>query len=322
MNAYTIKLCVFTQLALFALSYSGNNNANPASSASKVNVMVNGLPGLMALETAKVCIDRGYNLIQTGFTGPSGKIDSMHIQGQEVKLVKGPGIDGNNADTILHDIKSKYPDLIIVDYTHPSATLNNVICYSKHQCDFVMGTTGGEPIKIEEEFNKCNGNILGVIAPNMAKQIVAVQSGILEMCKRFPNSFKSYRLTVTESHQSAKADTSGTAKAIVQQLAVLTGDKFSIDDIQKIRDKKEQLVFGVPNDSLDGHAFHTYTLTNSDDTVVFQLKHNVCGRRIYAEGTADAVEFISRRRNDYKSNNSDYKRIFNMIDVLESGGMT
>jgi Dihydrodipicolinate reductase, C-terminus len=43
----------------------------------------------------------------------------------------------------------------------------------------------------------------------------------------------------------------------------------------------------------------------------------VCGRRVYAEGTADAVEFLHRAALDKTSE----KRIYNMIDVLESGGM-
>lgn len=35
------------------------------------------------------------------------------------------------------------------------------------------------------------------------------------MAKEFPGAFSGYKLEVTESHQRTKADTSGTAKAIV-----------------------------------------------------------------------------------------------------------
>jgi 4-hydroxy-tetrahydrodipicolinate reductase len=52
-------------------------------------------------------------------------------------------------------------------------------------------------------------------------------------------------------------------------------------------------------------------------SVSFELQHNVCGRRVYAEGTADAVEFLHGAALDKTSE----KRIYNMIDVLESGGM-
>lgn len=67
---------------------------------------------------------------------------------------------------------------------------------------------------------------------------------------------------------------------------------------------------------MSGHAFHTYRLESADRTVSFELQHNVCGRRVYAEGTADAVEFLLKARR-----NPSGKRQFNMIDVLESGEM-
>jgi len=51
-------------------------------------------------------------------------------------------------------------------------------------------------------------------------------------------------------------------------------------------------------------------------SVTFELKHNVCGRRIYAEGTVDAVMFLDDLRPVKPS-----KRLYNMIDVLESGKM-
>jgi 4-hydroxy-tetrahydrodipicolinate reductase len=51
-------------------------------------------------------------------------------------------------------------------------------------------------------------------------------------------------------------------------------------------------------------------------SVAFELQHNVCGRRVYAEGTCDAVEFLHRAKKQGGS-----KRLFNMIDVLEAGAM-
>jgi hypothetical protein len=45
-----------------------------------------------------------------------------------------------------------------------------------------------------EIFNK--GKNKAVIAPNMAKQIVALQAALQEMSTRFPKSFADYKLTV------------------------------------------------------------------------------------------------------------------------------
>ena len=82
----------------------------------------------------------------------------------------------------------------------------------------------------------------------------------------------------------------------------------------------EQKKFGVPENHLSGHAFHTYSLGSSEGDVSFQFQHNVCGRRTYAEGTVDAIFFLFTQLMDEKKN-SNSKKIFNMIDVLKSGGM-
>jgi 4-hydroxy-tetrahydrodipicolinate reductase len=45
--------------------------------------------------------------------------------------------------------------------------------------------------------------------------VVAFQAMMELMGEQFPGAFSGYKLAVTESHQRSKADTSGTAKAIV-----------------------------------------------------------------------------------------------------------
>lgn len=293
-------------------------HSNKKCKLNMLHVMVNGMPGPMATETARVCIDRGFTLVNIGFTGPDNAQDGFNVDGAnnnnvQVDLIKGPGID-NDAINKLKSLKEQYPDLIVVDYTHPSAVLNNIEAYVNTNCDFVMGTTGGDAHKMNDILDK--GTNSAVIAPNMAKQIVALQAGIEAMVKRFPGSYKGYKLLVTESHQSSKADTSGTAKAVVHHLATLNGENFKIEDIEMLRSKEKQMDFGVPVDALKGHAWHTYRMESPDGSVAFELKHNVCGRRVYAEGTADAVQFLDKVRG------RGTKRVYNMIDVLESGQMS
>jgi 4-hydroxy-tetrahydrodipicolinate reductase len=67
---------------------------------------------------------------------------------------------------------------------------------------------------------------------------------------------------------------------------------------------------------MKGHAFHTYTLTSPDGSVEFQLKHNVAGRTVYAEGTADAVKFLAK-----KLRTEDTGKVYTMINVLEEGAL-
>jgi 4-hydroxy-tetrahydrodipicolinate reductase len=85
--------------------------------------------------------------------------------------------------------------------------------------------------------------------------------------------------------------------------------------IRKVRDRVTQLEqVGVPEDALDGHAYHTYTLTSPDGSVNFVFKHNVQGRSIYAQGTVDAVLFLAQKKREGAA-----QKVFTMADVVASG---
>jgi 4-hydroxy-tetrahydrodipicolinate reductase len=161
-------------------------------------IMINGLPGAMAAETARVCLERGLTLVPYGFTGkdpPSKQFVVTTGSGfsKSIELIEGPGVN-SDADNMMERIKNEYPNCIIVDYTHPSAVLSNIRCYTANACDFVMGTTGVELSKMKSEFEK--GENFAVIAPNMAKQIVALQYALDQLSNRFPNAYGGYNLKV------------------------------------------------------------------------------------------------------------------------------
>jgi 4-hydroxy-tetrahydrodipicolinate reductase len=129
----------------------------------------------------------------------------------------------------------------------------------------------------------------------------------------FPGIFNGYSLEIRESHQAGKADTSGTAKAMVTYFNEM-GIDFDPGEIVMERDPKvqhEQL--GVPEAYLSGHGWHTYRLTSPDKTVLFEFRHNVNGRDIYAEGTIDAVSYL-----DGKLKAGETGKVYTMIDVLMS----
>ena len=69
---------------------------------------------------------------------------------------------------------------------------------------------------------------------------------------------------------------------------------------------------------LDANFTHSsrYTLRSGDGSVMFQFKHNVNGRRTYAEGVVDAVNYLAAKILD----NAE-QRQYNMIDVLRAGAM-
>lgn len=273
-----------------------------------IDVMVNGIPGSMGRIVAETCIARGLSLVPFSLTGEQIVESESEIFGKKVELLKP-----SNREARIAEILSKYPNLIAVDFTHPTAVNDNAKFYVAHKIPFVMGTTGGdrEALKnlVAEAKHPC------VVAPNMAKQIVAFQAMIEWLSQTFPTAFEGYKLSIVESHQKTKADTSGTAKAVAKSFENM-GLDFDESQIVKIRDDRESVEkMNVPEEYLTGHAFHTYALDSADGTVHFEFRHNVCGRKIYAEGSVDAVNFLA---GEIARGNA---RPFDMMDVLRSGKM-
>ena len=215
----------------------------------------------------------------------------------------------------MKEVKDAHPDMGVIDYTLPAAVNSNCDFYCEHGVPFVMGTTGGDRDLLWSTAE--SAGVYAVIAPQMGKQVVAFQAMMDHMAKTFPGAFTGYTLEVVESHQRTKADTSGTAKAVVESLKALGPSEFTLDDIQKVRNQADQVeLMHVPKEHLDGHAFHTYRLKSPDGSVAFEFQHNVCGRTIYAEGTVDAALFLAGRVTE-----GSEKKVYNMIDVLEAGSM-
>jgi 4-hydroxy-tetrahydrodipicolinate reductase len=271
-------------------------------------VMINGLPGNVAQVIAKHTLaDERFTLVPCSLTGPEIDFDHCHIDDTAIELIKP-----EHRDDRMAALKAAEGEFITIDFTHPSAVNDNAGFYCRQRLPFVMGTTGGDRDRLTAAVTRSDN--AAVIAPNMAKQIVGLQAMMSHAADHFPNLFKGYQLTVRESHQSGKADTSGTAKAIVADFNRM-GVNFDEAQISKERDPERQTtMWGIPPEYLSGHGWHTYTLISADKTAKFEFTHNINGREIYAEGTLDAVLFLKQ-----KLAQGAEGRVFSMIDVLKEG---
>ena len=275
---------------------------------STIKVMVNGLPGNLARTVAGYLLTDGrFELVPHSLTGPEIQESEYIIDGLSVKLIQA---DQRNSQ--IEQIKQSLGEFLSVDFTHPSAVNSNAEFYCRYGLPFVMGTTGGDRQKLEAMV--ASSSIAAVIAPNMAKQIVGFQAMMEYAADNFPDLFKGYSLEIKESHQQGKADTSGTAKAMVGYFKKL-GISFSADEIIRMRDPEVQKTqWGIPEEYLSGHGWHTYSLVSEDQTVRFAFTHNVNGREVYVRGTVDAILYLSK-----KVQAGARGQMFNMIDVLGGG---
>jgi 4-hydroxy-tetrahydrodipicolinate reductase len=272
----------------------------------KIQIMINGLPGnVTSTITAHALKDSRVEVLPHSLTGPEIEVEQHTVGDTNFELIT-PAL----RETRIRELIDQYRNFISVDFTHPLAVNDNADFYCRHGLPFVMGTTGGDRERLARTVS--DSSICAVIAPNMAKQIVGFQAMLEYAATTFSTLFSDYTLTVQESHQAGKADTSGTAKAVVDCFGRM-GVDFSTDKIQMERDPKVQKeTWGIPEAYLTGHGWHTYRLTSPDQTVVFEFKHNINGRDIYAGGTLDAIFYLNR-----KLTAGEHGKAYSMIDVLK-----
>jgi len=271
-----------------------------------IKVMINGLPGNVATMLIRHArLGDRFEVLPFSLTGQEIDDDRVEVDGFGVALIR-PDV---REDRMAAIIAAESP-FISIDFTHPSAVNGNAAFYCAKGLPFVMGTTGGDRDQLDGTVR--NGSVPAVIAPNMARQIVGFQAMMEYAAETFPGLFKGYNASVRESHQAGKADTSGTAKAVVGSLQRL-GIDFAADRIEMERDPvAQQKEWGIPEEHLTGHGWHTYTLESPDKTALFAFTHNINGRDIYAQGTLEAVEFLAA-----KIEAGIGGEVFSMIDVLK-----
>ncbi len=272
----------------------------------KIKLLISGMPGNMAVNVARHAMaDNRFEVLTAALTGPEITDETCTVDSTLFRLVRPEKRDG-----FIEGIRAAHGDVMAVDYTHPSAVNENAAFFCRHGLPFVMGTTGGDRAKLVETVE--TSAVAAVIAPNMAKQIVGFQAMMAYAADTFPGLFRGYRLEIHESHQQGKADTSGTAKAMVSYFNRL-GVDFRVEDICMERDPvRQKNELGVPEAYLKGHGWHTYRLTSEDGSVLFEFRHNVNGRDVYAHGTLDAAAFLAARVLA-----GARSRVYSMIDVLK-----
>jgi len=266
------------------------------------DVLIAGLPGKMAAEVATLVADADdLRLLETGLTSPVHDGEQIAFGDSAVRLIAEDSLPALAAPA----------DTLAVDYTTPDSALRNARWYAERGVPFVMGTTGFDADEARRVV--AASDVSAVIAPNMATPIVLLQAAARFLAETFPGALAGGELTLRESHQSTKRDTSGTAKALVASLQAL-GVDYSVEAIDKVRDARRQLdEVGVPEEHLSGHAFHRYELSTAGGAMQLVLEHNVLGRRVYAEGTLTALRFLRRRIADGSRGD-----VFTMEDVLRS----
>ena len=284
-------------MASETLQQTDSHHLESGEREGRIPILISGLPGKMATLVAEaIHSDERFVLLSSGLSSERHSLEDVFIGHERVFL---------SPHFPLH-LRICHPGqtIIAVDFTTPPSANINAQLFAESNAPFVMGTTGGNRDEMVEVVRRSQIN--AVIAPNMAISVVEVQDQLNRLTETSPNCFHGWHMRIRESHQAAKRDVSGTARAFQAQLeqlgAVMDGE------IASIRDPEVQRQLGIQN--LDGHAYHWITLTGPDgETREFTTA--IEGRAPYVEGTLAAIRFLARQMR-----NGSQGEVFTMSDVV------
>ncbi|MCL5438845.1 MAG: dihydrodipicolinate reductase [Patescibacteria group bacterium] len=267
---------------------------------SRTPILISGFPGKMAKLIAEAVVQsKNLVLCEMGL--------SCDTYGGTSTKIKDKWIDLQlpcQHEATLRGLKN---NIIVVDFTVPTAVNRNAELYASVGIPFVMGTTGGDRVKLVETVK--NSEICAVIAPNMAPHMVIMQALIEKTASEFPDALSGWQLAVTESHQATKKDVSGTARAWSPKLELLGAHLAG--DIISIRDPQEQAGLGIQE--LEGHGYHWFELKSPDGKASLKISTAVEGRSPYVDGTLMAINFLEKRIKEGARG-----QVYSMVDVLKA----
>ena len=183
---------------------------------------------------------------------------------------------------------------VIVDFTTPEATIENVREASKKGTSMVIGTTGIGEEELKEIRNLCS-EIRCVMAPNMSVGVNVMFKIAQEMAKILG---RDYDMEILEVHHRMKKDApSGTAMRLGRILAKAVGR-----DLEKVAVYQRKGMIGERTDEEIGIQTFRAGDIAGEHTVLFagigerlELIHRAHSRDNFARGAVRAVKWVVKQ---------------------------
>ena len=160
---------------------------------------------------------------------------------------------------------------VLIDFTTPEATENNLDYVSRYKKALVLGTTGlsDAQIKKVEEVSKV---VPVLFSPNMAVGVNVLFKALPEIAKKLGHD---YSVEIVEAHHKQKKDApSGTAKKIGQILTEVTGNQIPIHAIRL------------------GDIVGDHTVIFCGNSERIEIKHQAHSRDLFALGALKAARWV------------------------------
>ena len=211
----------------------------------------------------------------------------------------GGGVVVSDASELAEVLKRSGSD-VLIDFTTPAATVENVRAAADLGVNLVVGTTGFTEGQREEMAGAIDGRVAAVISPNFSVGVNLFWK-LIEVAAK---SLQGYDIEVIEAHHRNKMDApSGTAAEAVRIMAKATG--------------KGEVLYGREGQGLRGDEIGVHAVRAGDivgdHTVLFagpgerlEIKHQAHSRQAFASGAVRAARWVA----------SAPKGVYSMADVL------
>jgi len=249
-----------------------------------VNIIVAGAAGRMGARIIDVIGQTDGVKLAGAFEHP----ESPSI-GQDAGIAAGLGAIGINITGSIDKVINQGD--IVIDFTSPKATLENIKAVSSKGLSMVIGTTGMTGDLLEEVERIARG-IRCVISPNMSVGVNVMLRVAAMMAEILGDD---YDMEIVEAHHRLKKDApSGTAMAIARTLARASGrdlDKVAVYERKGITGERTKEEIGI-------QTLRAGDITG-DHTIMFggigerlELIHRAHNRDNFARGAVRAARWI------------------------------
>jgi len=198
----------------------------------------------------------------------------------------GRGVTVSDASDMA-EVLRKSGAQVLIDFTTPTATTENVGVAAEVGVNLVVGTTGFSEDQKKEMARAIDGRVAAVISPNYSVGVNLFWK-LIEVAAK---SLEGYDIEVIEAHHRNKMDApSGTAAEAVRVLARATG--------------RDEVVYGREGQGLRGDEIGVHAVRAGDiigdHTVLFagpgerlEIKHQAHSRQAFASGAVRAARWVA-----------------------------
>lgn len=151
----------------------------------------------------------------------------------------------------------------------------------RNQAPLIQASTGMEHEKAGFDFTFID-------APNLNLLMLK----FMFMLKQSGTLFQGYDISLTESHQHSKTSVAGTALEMASSLGL---EASAVKSVRNPEDQKNR--YGIPDDSLDLHAFHEILIRDGGTSIQFRTL--VKGHESYIDGISKIIGCLDRLQPRY-----------------------